>query len=159
MAGRLGFEAGRGNRVGWHYADFPIPGSAGKLPQQAGDIMAATSRDMTTQIERYFAAVDAADAAGILATLAPDCVLEIVTAGTRSKGRRAIREMLEERFRVRAPGWHGEFAHATDPARGLAASRLRVRSVARDGTVNERHNVNVFEFKGRLFRRVQIRSG
>jgi len=115
-----------------------------------------TAKAMTQQIERYFAAVDAGDIDAIMATLAPRCVLEVVTAGVKHRGLKAIRAMFEARFQVRASGWHGDFSHATDPAHGFAATRFRVRSVDRDGTVNERHNINAFEFDGRLIRRVQI---
>ena len=115
-----------------------------------------TAKAMTQQIERYFAAVDAGDIDAIMATLAPRCVLEVVTAGVKHRGLKAIRAMFEARFQIRASGWHGGFSHATDPARSFAATRFRVRSVDRDGTVNERHNVNAFEFDGPRIRRVQI---
>ncbi len=118
--------------------------------------MAATARQMTRQIEHYFAAVDAGDVDAIIDTLAPRCVLEVVTAGVKHRGLKAIRTMFEARFQVRASGWHGDFTHATDPAGGFAATRFRVRSVDRDGRVNERRNVNAFEFDGVRIRRVQI---
>jgi ketosteroid isomerase-like protein len=118
--------------------------------------MAATARQMTKQIERYFAAVDAGDVDAILDTLAPRCVLEVVTANTKHRGLKAIRALFTARFQIRASGWHGDFTHATDTARGFATTRFRVRSADKDGTVHERYNVNAFEFDGALIRRVQI---
>ena len=51
--------------------------------------MAATARQMTKQIERYFAAVDAGDVDAIIDTLAPRCVLE-PRSGTNSRCKNGV---------------------------------------------------------------------
>ena len=118
--------------------------------------MAATAQDLIDAVNRYFDAVDENDVPGTLKELTPDCSLEVVTAGVKHQGHAAIQAMFERRLTTLVSGWHGDFTHATDPAGGFAATRFRVRSVDRDGRVNERRNVNAFEFDGVRIRRVQI---
>lgn len=118
--------------------------------------MALTARKMKTVVERYFAAVDAGDVAGIMALLAPRATFEVMTAGVRYRGSKAIRTMFARRFEERAKGWHGDFAHAADAAAQVVATRFRVRSRDKDGTVFRRRNINVFEFADGRIARIQI---
>lgn len=118
--------------------------------------MPLTARRMKSQVERYFAAVDAGDVAAIAALLTPGAQFAVMTGGVRYRGRRAIERMFVDRFAQRARGWHGDFTHAADPAGQVCATRFRVHSVDRDGTVFKRRNINFFEFRDGRIHRIQI---
>ena len=103
-----------------------------------------TKPEMIALVERYFAAVDAKDLEGTLASYTPDCCIRVGTAGVEVCGRDGdIRDMIVELFGRFETMWHGEFHHVVDEEAGTIASQFLYRNVAPDGTRREDHNCNI----------------
>ena len=111
-----------------------------------------TKSEMIDLVERYFAAVDAQDVEGTLATCAADCRITVETAGVEHQGRDTeIRAMFEGLFERFESVWHGDFHHVVDEQAGTIASQFLVRNLATDGARQEKHNCNFFRVEdGRL---------
>lgn len=116
-----------------------------------------TKPEMIALVERYFAAVDAMDIEGTLATCSPDCCITVETAGVQHRGRDGeIRGMFEGLFERFDSVWHGDFHHVADVESGTIASQFLVRNEAADGTRHEKHNCNFFVIGDGRFTAVSV---
>ena len=116
-----------------------------------------TKPEMIALVERYFAAVDAMDLEGTLATCAPECRITVETAGVQHSGRDSeIRGMFASLFERFDSVWHGDFHHVADEQSRTIASQFVVRNVAADGTRQEKHNCNFFRVRGGQFDAISV---
>jgi hypothetical protein len=116
--------------------------------------------ELTAQVEAYFACIDRSDLAGTLATMAPHCVIEYVTDGSRFEGRDAgVKAYFEQRNGNVLKSWHGNFTHAADPASGRVATRFSVRRTDRGAAERTGDNINFFQFEARLITRIAVWRG
>ena len=116
-----------------------------------------TRNEMIALVERYFAAVDAKNLDGALATLAPDCRFTIETDALTHEGRdEAIRGMFERLFARWDEIWHGNFRHVADPEGSRVASQFDVRNIAADGTVHTKRNCNFFTVEDGRFAAISV---
>ncbi len=116
-----------------------------------------TNPEMIALVERYFAAVDAKDLDGTLATCAPDCCITVETASVQHRGRDLeIRKMFERLFEHFDTIWHGNFHHVADEEAGTIASQFLVRNADYDGARQEKHNCNFFHVENDHFSAVSV---
>ena len=111
---------------------------------------------MIAAAEAYFARVDAGDVAGVMALLAPDCTVEVVTHPIAHKGAAAIEAMFKRRLAGTRRAWHGNFVHVADAEASRLASRFDVTRTGTGGDERAMDNINMFEFDGPLIRRISI---
>ena len=129
------------------------------MPNQLADPGAETpsAEDLIACVEAYFASADSFDISETLAVMTPDCVLEYLTDDRRYEGRdEGIKAYFEQRAKTFDTAWHGTFFHVADPARGCVATRFDVRRKLKDGATEIRDNINLFEFEGRLVKRISV---
>ena len=108
-------------------------------------------------IETYFGCADRCDVPGTLATMAPDVTMEYLTDNRRYAGRdTGLKTYLESRAALVQKSWHGDFVHAADPARGLVATRFKVRRTDKGLAERFGDNINLFQFEGRLIKRISV---
>jgi uncharacterized protein (TIGR02246 family) len=115
-----------------------------------------TSTDMIALVERYFAAVDAEDLPGVLATLTPDCVFTVETHGVRLQGHDQISGMFHRLWSDHAAVKHLDFTHVAAPDTGRIASRFRVENTETDRTLTHKSNCNFFSLDGDRFNAVAV---
>ena len=116
--------------------------------------------ELSAQVEAYFASIDRSDLAATLATMAPDCVIEYVSDGTRFEGRDAgVKAYFEQRNRNVLKSWHGNFTHTADAANARVATRFSVRRTDRGAAERSGDNINLFQFDGRLITRIAVWRG
>ena len=113
-------------------------------------------QEMIDLVERYFAAVDGEDPAGVCATLTDDCVFTVETHGVRLEGRGEIEGMFHRLWSDHAAVQHRDFVHVPAPEDGRIASRFQVVNTHHDGTLVHKSNCNFFEIRDRLFSRVAV---
>ena len=93
-------------------------------------------------------------------TMAPDCVIEYVTDGSRFEGRdEGVKAYFEQRNANVLKSWHGNFRHAVDAASGRVATRFDVRRTDRGAPERTGDNINLFEFDGERIRRIAVWRG
>jgi ketosteroid isomerase-like protein len=115
---------------------------------------------LIARVEAYFASVDRSDLAGILATMAPDCVVEYVTDGSLFVGRdTGVKAYFEQRNSIVVKSWHGNFIHAADPVSGLVATRFDVRRTDKGVAERTGDNINLFQFDGLAITRIAVWRG
>lgn len=112
--------------------------------------------DQIALVETYFAAVDAEDLPGVLATLTPDCVFTVETHGIRLDGHDQITGMFERLWASHQSVQHDRFTHVPDPAGGRIASRFRVVNTETDGSLTYKSNCNFFEIEAGRFKAVAV---
>lgn len=118
------------------------------------------ARELTDQVEAYFASIDRSDLAATLATMTADCVIEYVTDGSRFDGRdEGVKAYFEKRNSNVLRSWHGNFRHVADPSSGRVTTRFDVRRTDRGAAERAGDNVNIFEFKGSRIRRIAVWRG
>ncbi|WP_119422087.1 nuclear transport factor 2 family protein [Desertibaculum subflavum] len=115
-----------------------------------------SAEEMIATAETYFARVDAGEVESVTTLMTPDAMFQVVTHGIRLEGRDAIADMFRRRLANFANGWHGNFRHLADPARGWLVSRFDVVRNHRDGRRDEMDNMNFFEFSGPLISRISV---
>ncbi len=119
--------------------------------------MTSTSdSSMVDTIEAYFHEVDRFDTDAILAHLADDCFMEIVTHGEAYSGLAEIRAVYDARAERVRKSWHGDFQHTVDAEAGRVATRLTVRRTLSDGIEETIDNITVFEIANRGIRRISV---
>ena len=102
-------------------------------------------------VEAYFAAVDAEDLPGVLATLAPSCVFTVETHGIRLQGHEEISSMFRSLWANHRAVRHHAFVHVPDPQGGRIASRFKVENTEMDGQLTHKSNCNFFEIQDGKF--------
>lgn len=120
----------------------------------------SSARELTAQVEAYFASIDRSDIAATLATMTPDCAIEYVTDGSRFEGRDAgVKAYFEKRNLNVLKSWHGNFWHVADPSNARVTTRFDVRRTDRGAAERTGDNVNIFEFEGSRIRRIAVWRG
>lgn len=107
-------------------------------------------------VEAYFAAVDAEDLPGVLATLALTCVLTVETHGVRLQGHQEITSMFRRLWANHRGVRHHAFVHVPDPQGGRIASRFKVENTEMDGQLTHKSNCNFFEIRDGKFETVAV---
>ena len=98
-------------------------------------------------VERYLAAFEAADVAGLTRLLADDVVLEMPPVALWLAGRQHYREFMDRVFEMRGPGWR----MVTVPANGSLALAAYAPDPATGGV--RAHSLQLFDVAGDLVRR------
>lgn len=112
---------------------------------------------MIKTVEDYFANVDSGNVSGVLKNLSSECELTVVTDNLKHKGRdTGIKALFERRLLHTRDAWHGNFMHLVDEDKGWVTSRFDVHRTDNQGNYREMHNINFFEFKGKLLNRICI---
>jgi hypothetical protein len=121
---------------------------------------AMTATEMIAVVEAYFAAVDRSNLDGLLAGMAPDCLMEYKTQGVQYIGRdTGIRKYFGERNAICLTSWHGNFNHTVDVAAGRIATRFDVRRTDKGQPERVGDNLNLFQFEGRWIKRISVWRG
>lgn len=107
-------------------------------------------------VEAYFAAVDAEDLPGVLATLAPDCVFTVETHGVRLQWHKEISSMFRRLWANHRAVRHHAFVHVPDPEGSRIASRFQVENTEMSGEVTRKSNCNFFEIRDGTFEAVAV---
>jgi len=107
-------------------------------------------------VEAYFAAVDAEDLPGVLATLAPNCVFTVETHGVGLQGHEEISAMFHRLWASHRAVRHHAFVHVPDPSGGRIASRFKVENTETDGRLTHKSNCNFFEIADGRFETVAV---
>lgn len=115
-----------------------------------------TGPEMEALVERYFAAIDGQDRAGLAAVLAEDCVLTIETHGITKTGRDAVIAIFEGRWGSGTTVRHHGFTHTASPEAGRIASQFTVSYVHADGSTDEKSNANVFSLRDGVFSGIAV---
>ena len=79
------------------------------------------------------------------------------TEGERYEGRdTGVKAYFEARAKKVAKSWHGEYVHTVDVENGRVATRFAVRRTDEGKAERTGDNINLFQFDGRLIRRVSV---
>lgn len=109
--------------------------------------------DMVT---RYFQAVDNRDVDATVDCFNEDAVLIVQTDHKRFEGKQAIREMFSAFYENSTYVFHEVLNWVVEPERNKCATEQIYRGTLKDGTVNDMHNCNFFDFENGKFKRVII---
>ena len=112
--------------------------------------------EQITLVETYFAAVDAEDLPGVLATLTESCIFTVETHGIRLHGHGQISGMFRRLWDSHRAVRHHAFVHVPDPEGGRIASRFHVENTELDGRLTRKSNCNFFDIEGGKFRAVAV---
>ncbi len=124
------------------------------------DKMKPGAAELGARVEAYFASIDRSDLAATLATMAPDCVIEYVTDGSRFEGRDAgVKAYFEQRNANVLKSWHGNFMHTADLESARVATRFSVRRTDKGAAERTGDNINLFQFEGRRIARIAVWRG
>jgi ketosteroid isomerase-like protein len=107
-------------------------------------------------VTRYFKAGDNKDVEGEMACFNDDAALIIETDHKRFVGKEAIREMFSKFFANSVTINHDLVNWVVEPALNKCATEQIYRGTLKDGTVNNMHNCNFFDFENGKFKRVII---
>ncbi|MSQ70952.1 MAG: hypothetical protein EXR27_06625 [Betaproteobacteria bacterium] len=122
--------------------------------------MSLTALELVDRVEAYFAAADRCDVGATLACMTADCVLEYLTEGLRYEGRDScVRDYFAARAGKVLRSWHGNFTHTPDSASGRIATRFNVRRTDQGVAERTADNINLFQFEGRLIKRISVWKG
>ena len=116
-----------------------------------------TREALATAPQTYFDAVDAMDVDGVLAHFADDATLTVQTDHTTFSGAVEIRRMFTDFFAASSTIRHKILNIVVEESAGKVATEQSYIGELKDGTVNDMHNCNFFDFDddGR-FKRVII---
>ncbi len=112
--------------------------------------------DGAALVRRYFAAVDAADLDGVLATLHDDCVFTVETHGVRLEGREAISGMFRRLWANHRAVRHYEFRVLAAPGWNRIAAQFQVENTEKDGSLTHKSNCNFFDFRDGRFSHIAV---
>ena len=112
--------------------------------------------DITELVRTYFAAVDAKDLRGVLATLTKNCVFTVETHGVRLQGHGEISGMFHRLWDRHAAVLHDGFTFVPCAATGRIAAQFQVTNTLPDGGKVFKSNCNFFRVKGGAFDRVSV---
>jgi ketosteroid isomerase-like protein len=118
----------------------------------------AWTRDtLVSAPQTYFDAVDAMDVDGVLAHFADDATLTVQTDHVTFTGAEEIRRMFTDFFAASVSIRHEIRNLVVEEARGKVATEQGYIGELKDGSLNDMHNCNFFDFDadGR-FKRVII---
>jgi len=130
--------------------------ASGGARQAARGDTSLTRAAQIALVERYFAAVDAQDIEGVLATLSEACVFTVETHGVRLQGHEAIAGMLQRLWRSHQAVRHDRFRFVPDAQGHRIAAQFRVQNTELDGSVTVKSNCNFFDLSGDRFVSVAV---
>jgi len=107
-------------------------------------------------VTRYFKAVDDRDVEDTLEYFNDDAVLIVQTDHKRFEGKEAIRQMFSQFFENSPAIYHEVLNWVVEPTENKCATEQTYRGTLKDGTVNDMHNCNFFDFENGKFKRVII---
>jgi hypothetical protein len=113
-----------------------------------------TSQDLTSMVDRYFAAVDAEDWGIIRALLTPACVFRVETHGVELRGHAQIETMFRTLWANHRAVSHHSFRHICEGAR--VSSQFQVENTELDGSLTRKSNCNFFDVEGAQFSAVSV---
>ena len=115
-----------------------------------------TDAELIDLVKTYFAAVDAEDLRGALATLTPDCVFTVETHGVRLQGHDEIARMLTRLWANHEAVLHNRFIFLPASALGRIAAQFQVTNTLSDGGKVYKSNCNFFHVDGGAFDSVAV---
>ena len=115
-----------------------------------------TDDDLIAQVKTYFAAVDAEDLAGALATLTPDCRFTIETHGVRFDGHDEVSGMFQRLWDAHAAVKHDQFTFVPAASEARIAAQFQVTNTLADGQTVHKSNCNFFSVRGGKFDTVAV---
>lgn len=96
--------------------------------------------------DTYFKAVDAMDVDAVLACFAEDATLTVQTDHVTFTGAAEIRRMFTDFFAASNSITHDIRNMVVEPDKGKVATEQGYQGVLKDGSVNDMHNCNFFDF-------------
>lgn len=115
-----------------------------------------TNQDLIALVQMYFAAVDAEDMDGVLATLTPDCRFTVETHGVVLDGTGEIGGMFERLWANHAAVLHDRFTYLPHAPTAGIATRFRVVNTHHDGSRTFKSNCNFFTVRDWQFDTVAV---
>lgn len=115
-----------------------------------------TNDDLIAQVKTYFAAVDAEDLAGVLATLTPDCRFSIETHNVVFDGHDDVKGMFQRLWDAHAAVKHDQFTFVPAAAEGRIAAQFQVTNTLANGQTVNKSNCNFFHARGGKFDTVAV---
>ena len=115
-----------------------------------------TDQDLIELVKTYFAAVDAEDMAGVMATLTPDCMFSVETHGVQLHGHAEIKGMFGRLWSAHAAVKHVDFTFVPSAAEGRIAAQFRVINTLHDGGKVFKSNCNFFHVRSGAFDTVAV---
>jgi ketosteroid isomerase-like protein len=107
-------------------------------------------------VTRYFQSVDNKDVEGTVACFNDDAVLIVQTDHKRFEGKQAIHQMFSEFYKNSVEINHEVLNWVVEPAENKCATEQIYRGTLQDGSINDMHNCNFFDFKDGKCQRVII---
>lgn len=118
--------------------------------------MTATSDSMIDLVRTYFAAVDAQDMIGVLATMTPNCRFTVETHGVALTDRAQIEAMFARLWQSHRSVRHHRFNFVPDPASAQIAAQFQVENRLLDGALVRKSNCNFFRLRDGLFYEINV---
>ncbi len=115
-----------------------------------------TPEDMIALVKAYFAAVDAEDLNGVLATMTPDCRFTVETHGVALNSRTEIEAMFTRLWRSHRQVRHHDFTFVADPGADRIAAQFQVENRLPDGGVVRKSNCNFFRLRAGRFAEINV---
>lgn len=112
--------------------------------------------DLIALVKTYFAAVDAEDLAGVLATLSPDCRFSIETHNVRLQGHEALTGMFQRLWQAHAAVKHDQFTFVPAASDARIAAQFQVTNTLEGGGEVYKSNCNFFHVRGGKFDTVAV---
>ncbi|GKZ37494.1 hypothetical protein AbraIFM66950_009044 [Aspergillus brasiliensis] len=112
-----------------------------------------THTSLKTKITTYFTSVDSSDLSTTFSLLSPTATFTIITAAnTTFTGRDAIHAMLSDFVARSITMEHRIWSMVVDEKAGRVATQQRYIGTLKDGTENDMHTCNFFDFdkEGRI---------
>lgn len=118
--------------------------------------MDMTDDDLIALVKTYFAAVDAEDLDGVLATLAPDCRFSIETHSVHFAGHDEVTGMFRRLWDAHAAVKHDRFTFVPAASDARIAAQFQVTNTLGDGRTVHKSNCNFFHARAGRFDSVAV---
>ena len=112
--------------------------------------------DLIALVKTYFAAVDAEDLSGVLATLTPDCRFSIETHGVHLQGHEALTGMFRRLWQAHAAVKHDRFTFVPAASDARIAAQFQVTNTLEGGGKVYKSNCNFFHVRDGKFDTVAV---
>ena len=130
--------------------------ATGDIDTQTWAPRSPTDADLIALVQTYFAAVDAEDIDGVMATLTHDCRFTVETHGVELNGHEQIRGMFARLWDDHAAVLHDRFTFVPNAGQGRIAAQFRVVNTEYDGDRTIKSNCNFFTLRDGRFDTVAV---
>lgn len=118
--------------------------------------MDMNDNDLIALVKTYFAAVDAEDLPGVLATLTPDCRFSVETHNVRLQGHDELKAMFQRLWRAHAAVKHDQFTFVPAASNARIAAQFQVTNTLDDGGKVFKSNCNFFHVRDGKFDTIAV---